>query len=72
MAKPNVTEGIPDLLQFHPKIWWDPVPWWFINELDKSVLTQVATIQLELQREVLQAQMKSIEKTLGAISKSRI
>ena len=48
-----------------------PVPWWFINQLDKSVLTQIATVQLETQREMLQVQMKSVEKSLAVISKAR-
>jgi hypothetical protein len=71
MPKPPGTEDISEVLQFHPRIWWDPVPWWFINYLDKPVLTQIAMVQLELQREMLQVQMKSVEKTLAAISKAR-
>ncbi|MGE5201271.1 MAG: hypothetical protein ACM3O6_04325 [Acidobacteriota bacterium] len=71
MPKPGGAEDISEVLQFHPRIWWDPVPWWFINQLDKSVLTQIATVQLETQREVLQVQMKSVEKTLAVISKAR-
>ena len=71
MTKPTGAEDLSDVLQFRPRIWWDPVPWWFISQLDKSVLTQIATAQLELQRETLQAQVKAVEKTLSVLSKAR-
>jgi len=71
MTKPTGAEDISEALQFRPRIWWDPVPWWFINQLDKSVLNQIATVQLELHREMLQAQIKSVEKTMSVLSKAR-
>jgi hypothetical protein len=70
MAKPSAPENIPEVLQFNPRIWWDPVPWWFINQLDRNALTQIATVQLELQKQMLQAQLKSIDATLGIIGRS--
>ena len=71
MTKPTGAEDLTEALQFRPRIWWDPVPWWFINQLDRGALTQIATAQLELQREVLQAQIKTVEKTLSVLSKAR-
>lgn len=58
-----------ELLHFHPKWWVDPVPWWFVNQLDKNVLRDLAVIQLEVQREVLAVQSKGLERTLAVISK---
>jgi hypothetical protein len=70
MRKPDPVE-IPTALQFNPRIWWDPVPWWFINELDKSVLTQLATVQLQMQKDVLAAQVKSIDASLKIIGQAQ-
>jgi hypothetical protein len=64
-------ERFSELLHFNPKFWWDPVPWWFVNQLDKSVLKELAVIQIELQREALAIQSKSLERTLAVIAKAK-
>jgi hypothetical protein len=70
MADQAATERFSELLHFNPKIWWDPVPWWFVHHLDRTVLKELAVIQIELQREVLAIQSKSLERTLAVIAKA--
>lgn len=60
-------EHLPEMLRYQPWPPWDPVPWWILRVLDDRVIRQVAVIQLESQRAVLEVQQKAIEKTLGAI-----
>ena len=62
---------ISESLQWNPKWHWDPVPWWFVERLDRAVLKNIAVIQLELQRDMLNLQAASIEQTLKIISKAR-
>ena len=66
----QAAERFSELLHFNPKIWWDPVPWWFVNQLDKNILREVAVIQIELQREVLAIQSKGLERTLAVLAKA--
>ena len=60
-------EQLPDLLRFHPKWWFDPVPWWFASHLDKAVLGQLAVVQLELQKQILGLQSKAIEQSIAIV-----
>lgn len=62
---------ISESLQWNPKWHWDPVPWWFVERLDRAVLKQIAIIHLELQREMLDLQSQSVQRTLDVISKAR-
>lgn len=62
---------LPESLQYRPWPPWDPVPWWILRVLDDRVIRQLAVIQLESQRAVLEVQQKAIEKTLGAIKGSK-
>jgi hypothetical protein len=58
---------LPELLQFKPWPPWDPVPWWILRHLDERVVRELAVIQLETHRAVLDVQVKSIERTLAAL-----
>ncbi|MCW3473412.1 hypothetical protein [Limobrevibacterium gyesilva] len=71
MRKPEAAQALPEVLQFNPRWWWDPVPWWIIQELDKNVLTQLATIHLQLQKDILAAQTKSIDASMKVLSQQR-
>jgi len=62
---------ISERLQWNPKWHWDPVPWWFVEHLDRAVLKDIAVNQLELQRDILQLQVKSISQTIDLMSKAR-
>ncbi len=58
-------------LQWNPQWHWDPVPWWFVDRLDRGVLKEIAIIHLELQRDMLNLQGQSVERTLKVISEAR-
>lgn len=66
---PNGNPTLPEALElpFRIPIYWDPVPPWILNVLDKDILRELAVIQIEAQRAALDIQMKSIEKTLGIL-----
>lgn len=50
---------------------WDPVPWWFFERanLPKEALSQLALIQLENQRAIMQQNMKAIEQSMEMVKK---
>ncbi|MBI3703973.1 MAG: hypothetical protein HY244_09030 [Rhizobiales bacterium] len=55
----------PDILQFNPHIFWDPIPPW--AALDPKVAQQINVIRLEHQREVNALQGKTLDKALSAV-----
>jgi hypothetical protein len=58
-------------LDFHHRWIYDPIPDWILGIADRVVLKEIAAIQLDLQRTVLEAQIKSIESVKAAIAKSK-
>ncbi len=65
---PRTTPDLNELLHFNPNIIADPVPWWWIQHLDKDALSKLAKISMQRQQEVLAAQTKALEaamKTIG-------
>ena len=56
-----------ELLHFHPHIIADPVPWWWIQHLDKGALNKLAKISMQRQQEVLAAQTKALDAAMKAI-----
>jgi hypothetical protein len=58
-------------LDFRPMPHVDPVPWpYLIDILEQRQLVEIARVQVQLHKEVLQAQLKAtelIEKTLSGI-----
>jgi hypothetical protein len=42
-----------------------------VTQLDKNALKEIAVIQMEVQKEMLTAQAKGIDRTLAALSKGR-
>ena len=72
MAKlPLAQDSIPDVLQFRPRWWWDPVPPWLVTQLDKGILIELARVQLHLQKEVLAAEQKALDASLQVLGKAR-
>jgi hypothetical protein len=68
MPPPQLPDAaLPEALQFRPWPPWDPVPWWILRFLDERVVRELAVVQLEAHRAVLDAQAKSIEKTIGVL-----
>jgi hypothetical protein len=57
-----------DQLQWKPHIIYDPVPWWWLQHLDKAELSKYAQISLQHQKDVLAAQTKALDATIKAMS----
>jgi hypothetical protein len=54
MPQPPRPQQVPELLHFHPEWWTDPLPpWLFTADLDRSILVQLASVQLEAQAAML-------------------
>jgi hypothetical protein len=59
------------LLDFDPGWIRDPVPWpYLLAQLDRTVLVQLATVQLQLQRTVLEGQLKANQQMLEIVTKA--
>jgi hypothetical protein len=71
MAIPPRTAAGPtdlnELLHFNPHIIADPVPWWWLQHLDKGALGKLAQISMQRQKEVLTAQAKALDAAMKAI-----
>jgi hypothetical protein len=64
-------ERLSSRLEFRPLPHVDPVPWPYLIEiLEQRHILEIARVQVQLHKEVLQAQLRAteaIEKTLGGI-----
>ncbi len=69
--EPRTMEPLAESLLFNRRWWVDPVPDWIIHSLDKATIRELAVNQLQLQRHMLEAQLKSIEQTLNILGKTR-
>ncbi len=59
-------------LAFDP--WWrhgDPIPPWIRDLLDKVTLQELAVSQIQLQKTILEAQVKSLDQQIAIISRKR-
>jgi hypothetical protein len=76
MASPNdprfrIPERLSEALEFRPKWWWDPIPPWILEDIRPEFKRELAQIHLELERAVLEAQMKSIERSMEVLQRMR-
>jgi hypothetical protein len=73
MEKPtlNPEPSLPEIFRWRVPINWDPVPWWFFERvtLPKEALSQLALVQLESQRAILQQNIKAIEQSMEVVRK---
>ena len=70
MATPPRPIGSTDLnevLQFNPHIIADPVPWWWLQHLDKAQLNKLAVISMQRQKEMLDVQTKALDAAMKAM-----
>jgi hypothetical protein len=67
MSSPVTRPELADIFQFRPKWWWDPVPWWFFEHLRPEVARELAIVQLEFDKSVLEAQIRTVDKAVGLI-----
>ena len=67
---PQPRQPLPEILNFHPEWWTDPLPpWLFVAELDKSVLVQLATVQLEAAAAMLEQRANAARQTMEILQK---
>ncbi len=67
MAKQQAA-ALATALHWHPRPIFDPVPDWIIDRLDRVAVVNLAKVQIELGRRVLEAQLdaaKAAQKILG-------
>ncbi len=69
MGDHPVVPNLEPILRFNPKWWWDPIPPWLLDRLDRAAVAQLALAQLELQRTVLEGQLKANERTMEVIKR---
>lgn len=65
--RPIDTAQLSNELRFNPNIVADPVPWWWMQHLDKNALGKLAQISMQRQKEVLAAQTKALDAALKAL-----
>ena len=58
-------------LFFRPKWWWDPVPDWVLDQISTVGIRELALVQMEAQRAVLEVQMKSLDKSISIMNKMK-
>jgi hypothetical protein len=64
---PRTASNLSDLLHFDPHHAVDPVPWWWLQHLDKDALSKLAKISMQRQQEVLAAQTKALDAAMKAM-----
>ena len=67
IERPELSEAF----LFRPKWWWDPVPDWIFRHLERDQIVQLATIQLEVQRAMLDQQIKAVDRSLQVLTGKR-
>ena len=68
---PQPRQPLPELLNFHPEWWTDPLPpWLFVADLDKRVLVELAAVQLEAQAQMLDLRAGAARKALEIVQKA--
>ncbi len=60
---------LPEALKFRPRWWWDPVPDWIVRHLEREELLELAVIQVELHRAMLDLQVKSTDRALKLLQR---
>jgi hypothetical protein len=56
-----------DQLHWNPHNIYDPVPWWWLQHLDKAELGKFAQISMQRHKEVLTAQTKALDAAIKAM-----
>ena len=65
------SQSLAAAFHWHPGPIFDPVPDWIINQLDRVAVINLAKVQLELGRQVLEAQLKAAKAAQEIIGKAR-
>jgi hypothetical protein len=68
--EPQIRPPLADVLAFRPRWWWDPVPEWVIQHLDRAVILRLALTQLEFEQTVLESQAKANSRVMEIVRES--
>ena len=72
MPEPQrASRALPDILEFRPQWWWDPLPPWIFEQLQPAIVKELAIIKMEFEHQVLQAQLKAVEQSLALIRRAQ-
>ena len=58
---------LPGLLQWNPGIIYDPVPDWWLRELDTGVQRELVAIRLETMQKILQVQADGLAAAINVL-----
>jgi len=54
---------IPEVLQWRPKWWWDPIPPWVREDLIVKIGPELTKIQLNKVEKMLEAELRAVRET---------
>jgi hypothetical protein len=60
-----------EVLEFRPKIWWDPVPDWVFSHLDRESTFELARVSLDVHREMLEVQLRSLDRIAEVLNRQK-
>lgn len=63
----NFERALPSLLRWDPNPIYDPVPEWWLRDADKSIVSEILAIRLEVLQQVLQVQAEGIAKAVDLV-----
>ena len=64
-------EALQEIFRFRPRWWWDPVPPWVLQGLDRSIVAQLGVISLQTERAMLDVQAKALDQTIEVLQKQQ-
>jgi hypothetical protein len=65
---PSGSEGeLPGLLQWNPGIIYDPVPEWWLRQLDAGLQRELVVIRLETMQKILQVQAEGLATAMNVL-----
>jgi len=60
-----------DELFFRHRWWWDPVPDWVLRHIPDTAIRELAVVQLEAQRAMLDVQKVALDRAMEIMKKAR-
>jgi hypothetical protein len=67
MVEAKLSPEIPEILRFKVPPWFDPVPWFIWERLDKEKVLALTRVQLQLQKSILLAQQRALNEAIKVI-----
>lgn len=67
MAEVKMNPELAEILRFRVPPWFDPVPWFVWERLDKEKVLALTKVQLQLQKSVLLAQQRAINQVMEVL-----